>query len=187
MAGLRDSAFPACDECADNPAFLAENSGLITSFSGPSGAPAQYGQVSNLGIGTGSNVEAAKAFVEYFLSTGYLDWLGKGPEGSLPMRTGTADNPTEFIDGWKTLETGVDQRALLSSFYSEETINAVVAGADSFSRWGFAQNQGQLVSAIYASLPVPGAVAAILDGASVESAAAEMVSIAEEEFELVNG
>ena len=103
------------------------------------------------------------------------------------MRLGTADNPTEYIDGWKTLETGVDQKAQLSPFYSEETINDVVAGADSFSRWGFAQNQGQLVSAIYSSLPLPRAVAAILDGASVDSAAAEMVATAQEEFELVNG
>jgi multiple sugar transport system substrate-binding protein len=187
MAGLRDSAFPACDECADNTAFLAEASGLIPSFSGPSGSPAQYGQVSNLGIGANSNIEAAKMFVEYFLSTGYLDWLSTSPEGKLPMRLGTADNPTEYIDGWKELETGVDRRAKLSDFYSVEVIDTLVQGADNFRRWGFAQDQGELVTAVYSSLPVPAAVAAILDGASVAGAADEMQSLAQEEFELVNG
>ena len=29
MAGLRDDTKPSCDECKDNPAFLAENSGLV--------------------------------------------------------------------------------------------------------------------------------------------------------------
>jgi len=187
MAGLRDSAFPACEECADNSAFLAEASGIIPSFSGPSGSASQYGQVSNLGIGANSNTEAAKMFVEYFLSTGYLDWLSTSPEGKLPMRLGNADNPTEYIDGWKELETGVDRRAKLSDFYSVEVIDTLVQGADSFSRWGFAQNQGELVTAIYSSLPVPGAVGAILDGASVAGAAEEMQSIAQEEFELING
>lgn len=187
MAGLRDSAFPACEECADNPSFLAEASGIIPSFSGPSGAPAQYGQVSNMGIGSGSNVAAAQQFIEYFLTEGYLDWLSTSPEGKLPMRLGTADNPTQFVDGWKELETGVDRRAKLSDFYPSDVIDALVAGADSFDRWGFRVGQGELVTAIYSSLPVPGAVSAILDGASVESAAAEMQAIAQEEFDLVNG
>jgi len=186
MAGLRDSAFPACEECEADSAYLAKNSGLITSFAGPSGAPAQYGQVSNMGIGTGSNTEAAKKFVEYFLSTGYISWLSASPEGKLPMRLGNAANPTEYIDGWAQLETGVDAKAKLSDFYSVETINELAAGTDSFSRWGFAQNQGGLVTAIYSSLPLPAAVAAILDGASVSDAAAEMVATAQEEFDLVN-
>ena len=81
----------------------------------------------------------------------------------------------------------MDRKAKLSDFYSVEVIEALVAGADSFDRWGFAQGQGELVTAVYSSLPVPGAVAAILDGASVESAAAEMQAGAQEEFELVNG
>jgi len=186
MAGLRDSAFPACDECADNPSFLAENSGLVPSFSGPSGSAAQYGQVSNLGIGAGSNTDAAKLFVEYFLSEGYLEWLSTSPEGKLPMRLGNADNPNEYIEGWTQLETGVDRQAQLSEYYSADLIQELVEGADSFNRWGFPQGQGELVTAIYSSLPVPAAVAAVLDGASVESAVADMQAGAQEEFDLVN-
>ena len=53
MAGLRDNALPNCPECADDTAFLAKNSGFVPSFVGPSGtAPAQYGQVSLMGIST---------------------------------------------------------------------------------------------------------------------------------------
>lgn len=147
MAGLRDSAFPSCPECADNPAFLAENSGIVTAFSGPSGAPAQYGQVSSFGIGTGADAEAAQAFIEFWLSDGYLDWLAVSPEGKLPLRRGTADNPTEYLDGWKQLETGVDRKATLTDFYGEEIIDTLIAGTDGFNRWGFPQNQGELVAA----------------------------------------
>jgi multiple sugar transport system substrate-binding protein len=71
------------------------------------------------------------------------------------MRRGTAENPTQFLDGWKELETGVDQRATLGSIYSEEVINTLIEGASSFDRWGFPQGQGPLVTAIYESLTVP--------------------------------
>ena len=37
LAGLRDDALPTCEECADDPGWLAENSGIVTSISGPSG------------------------------------------------------------------------------------------------------------------------------------------------------
>ncbi len=185
MAGLREAAFPSCAECADNVAFLAENSGIVTAFSGPSGAPAQYGQVSSFGIGTGADVEAAQAFIEFWLSDGYLDWLAVSPEGKLPLRRGTPDNPTEFLDQWKTLETGVDRRATLSDFYGEEIIDTLVAGADGFNRWGFPQNQGQLVGAIYQTLPVPEQLSEALAGKSGEDAASDMQARAEEELELL--
>ena len=38
MAGLRNDALPTCPECKKNPAFLAENSGVVTSIQGPSGS-----------------------------------------------------------------------------------------------------------------------------------------------------
>ena len=186
MAGLRDSAFPACPECADDPAYLAKNSGLVPNFAGPMGAPAQYGQVSYMGIGTGSNTEAAKQFLEFWFNEGYLDWLSTSVEGKIPMRRGTPDEPTKFIDGWKNLETGVDRKAKLSEFYSDEVINTLIEGSASFDRWGFPQGQGQLVTAIYSSLPVPQAIRAVLDGSlTVEEAVAEMQAAAEEELALI--
>lgn len=182
MAGLRDNAFPACPECADNPAYLAENSGIMPAFSGPDASePAQYGQVSYLGITTDADVEAAKTFVEFWFNDGYLDWLGLSAEGKFPMRAGTAENPTQFIDGWKQLETGVDRRAALGEFYGEETIQAISDGAASFQRWGFTQGKGTLVTALYESLAVPQALRDVIDGnITAEEAAAEIQATAEE-------
>jgi len=186
MAGLRDAAFPACAECAADPAYLAKNTGIIPAFSGPSGEPAQYGQVSYMGIGTGSKTDLAKMFLEFWFTEGYLDWLSTSVEGKFPMRRGTADNPTAFVDGWKALETGVDRKAALSEFYSTEVIDLLIAGSASFDRWGFAQGQGQLVSAVYGSLPVPQAIASILEGTmTLDEAMAEILARVQEEKDLL--
>ncbi len=176
MAGLRDAALPNCPECDENPAYLAENSGIVPAFTGPSGMePAQYGQVSNLGITTGADTEAAIQFVEYWLSEGYLDWLAVAPEGKFPMRRGTADNPIAYIEGWSMLETGVDRRAPLGDFYSPEVLQILIEGATGFDRWGFAEGQGALVSGIYTELPVPVNLRDVIDGRmSGEEAAAEI-------------
>ena len=163
MAGLRNDAFPSCPECADDPAFLAKNSGIVPSFSGPSGEGAQYGQISYMGITTNAEVEAAQQFLEFWLNDGYLDWLSVSVEGKFPMRRGTTENPAQFIDGWKELETGVDARATLGSIYSEEVINTLIEGASSFDRWGFPQGQGPLVTAIYEALTVPRLMRDVLD------------------------
>ena len=160
MAGLRDSAFPACDECGDNPSYLAENSGIVTSFAGPDGAPAQYGQISYMGIGTGANVPAAQAFVEFWLSDGYLDWLGTSVEGKFPMRRGTAGNATEYVDAWQTLPTGIDRKAPLSDFYSAETIASIAAGADNAARWDIGVASGVL----YTELQFPALIAELIAG-----------------------
>ncbi len=182
MAGLRDNAFPACPECADDPAFLAANSGIVPTFIGPSGSePAQYGQVSYIGITSTADVEAAQRFAEFWFNEGYLDMLSLSVEGKFPMRQGTAENPTEFIDGWKTLETGVDRRAALSEFYAAETIEGLIAGAADFQRWGFTQGQGALVAALYESLAVPQALRDVADGSlTPEEAAAEIQAAAED-------
>jgi len=186
MAGLRDAALPTCDECAADIAYLAKNSGFVPSFSGPSGSPAQYGQISNMGIGAGTNIESAQAFIEYWLSDGYLQWLTTSVEGKFPMRRGTAANPTEYIDGWRTLETGVDRKALLSEFYGDELLTTLVQGLDNFNRWGFPQGQGELVAAVYSSLPTVKELRNVLDGSKTAAeAAAEIQALVEEEQELL--
>ncbi|MDJ0961928.1 MAG: extracellular solute-binding protein [Acidimicrobiia bacterium] len=182
MAGLRDSAFPSCAECTADPAFLAKNSDFVPSFAGPSGAPAQYGQVSLMGITTGADTGNAQAFVKYWLSEGYLDWLSTSPEGKFPLRKGNADNATAYVEGWQSLSTGVDRQAQLTDFYPEDIISALVAGTDGFSRWGFTQGAGELVAAVYTSLPVPRVIRDVLDGAlDAAGAAAEAQAAAEEE------
>ncbi|MCC6614162.1 MAG: extracellular solute-binding protein [Anaerolineae bacterium] len=175
MAGLRDAALPNCPECADDPAFLARNSGFVPAFVGPSGGePVQYGQVSLMGISTSAPPEAQE-FVKFWLSDGYLDWLAVAPEGKFPMRRGTPDNPTEFVEGWSTLPAGVDRKAPLGDFYSQEVINTIAEGATGFARWGLAQGQGQLVGGVYQELVVPIAIADMISGGlSAEDAAADI-------------
>lgn len=175
MAGLRDAALPNCPECADDIAFLARNSGFVPAFVGPSGTePAQYGQVSMMGISTSAPPEALE-FVKFWLTEGYMDWLAVAPEGKFPMLRGNADNPTANIEGWSLLPAGVDRKAPLGDYYSQDVINGIAEGATGFARWGFAEGQGLLVSAIYQDLTVPRAIADILSGAlTPEEAAAEI-------------
>lgn len=181
MAGLRDAALPTCPECIDDISFLANNSGFVPAFSGPSGAPAQFGQVSFMGIGMTEKTDAAKQFVEFWLSEGYIDWLSVAPEGKFPMRQGTLEEPAKFIDGWRALETGVDRRAPLADFYSSEVIANLIEGSTNFARWGFVQGEGELVGAVYTTLIIPKAIDDVLDGVSPADAAAEMQLAAEEE------
>jgi multiple sugar transport system substrate-binding protein len=176
MCGLRDDAFPTCPECKDDPAYLAKNSGFVPTFVGPDGnQPAQYGQFSNMGITTTADKEAAKAFLEFWFNDGYLDWLGVAPEGKLPMRTGTSDEPNKFIDGWKLLETGVDRKKPLGECYGDQVINTIIEGVAGMDRWGFKQGQGALVQAVYQALPVPTILNDVLNGSiTPEEAAQEM-------------
>lgn len=186
LAGLREDALPTCPECQDDPQFLAENTGIVPAFAGPSGSEAQYGQISSFGIGAGSDTAAAQQFLEWFFDNGYLDWLALSAEGKLPLRSGTADDPEAFTTGWRELETGVDERATLSSIYPAETIDTLLAGTQEFDRWGFAQGQGELVSAMYSTLPVPDAIAGVLSGETdVASAVSSVQAAAEEEASLL--
>ena len=186
MAGLRYAALPTCAQCADNIAYLAENSAFVPALSGPSGAPAQYGQVSYLGIGVTDNTEASKRFVEFWLSEGYLDWLSTSPEGRFPMRRGTQEDPTAFVEGWWELTTGVDEQAPLSDFYAEEVMNELIEGSNNFARWGFIEGQGDLVSAVYATLIVPRTLDQVLAGSlTAEEGALQMQELAENEQALL--
>ncbi len=181
MAGLRDSAMPNCPECKNDPAYLAKHSGIVPAFSGPMDGPAQYGQVSYMGITTNAKTDAAKKFVTFWLNEGYLDWLSVAPEGKFPMRRGTPDDPEKFIKGWSQLEVGVDRKAPLSKFYSQDVLNAIIQGANNFDRWGFAQGQGELIGAIYSELVFPQAIADVIEGnMTAEEAVKDLQSQIEE-------
>ncbi len=182
MAGLRDNALPNCPECTEDPGFLARVSGIVPAFSGPSGAEAaQYGQISMMGVGVGAD-PAAIDFVKFWLSEGYVDWLAVAPEGKFPMRRGTPDNPTEYLDGWSDLPIGVDRKAPISDFYNEEVINLLVQGATQFQRWGLAENQGLLVGGLYQELVVPRMIADIINGSLTPEEAAEEIQLEAEDI-----
>jgi multiple sugar transport system substrate-binding protein len=165
MAGLRNDALPTCPECEENPAFLAENSGVVSAISGPDGeGGAQFGEVVSWATLVDAQTDAATQFVSYMMEDGYEDWIGFSPEGKVPTRQGTADEPTTFIDAWATLPAGVDTKAPLSDFYSEDVLSALQGAPDTISPWGIPQGQGALVGASIGELPVPQAISAMTGG-----------------------
>jgi multiple sugar transport system substrate-binding protein len=171
MAGLREDALPTCPECEENPAFLAENSGLVGAISGGGAEPAQYGQISHFGIGPDADVESASQFISYLLTDGYLDWLGISPEGKFPMRP-------EYVEQWRDLEAGVDSKAPLSDFYGDDVVDRLEQGISSFQRWGIgeAEGGGETVATLYETLVVPQTLNEVLQGGLDPQAAAEQIA-----------
>ena len=174
MAGLREDALPSCPECAADPAFLAKNSGVVTAISGPDGdEPAQFGEVVSWAVTAGAQADAAQQFITYMMGDGYEDWLAIAPEGKVPTRKGTADAPTAFLDAWGSLPAGVDTKAPLSDFYSEEVLEVLRTSPDTVQPWGITQGQGSLVGATLGELPVPQAISAMIGGELTPQEAAE--------------
>lgn len=186
MAGLRDDALPTCPECEDNPAFLAENSGVVTSIQGPSGdAPATFGEVTSWTIAADSATEPAKEFVDYMMNDGYEPWLAIAPEGKVPVRAGDSPDATNFTDAWASMEVGVDTKAPLSDFYGQDVIDTLTLGTDSLSRWAIPQGQGDLLGAIQGEQPVANAVNQVAGGTDPEEAASQAADAIREAAESV--
>jgi len=173
LAGLRKDALPTCDKCKGDPEWLAKNSGLVTTLQGPSGsAPAAFGEIVSWAVLNDASPKT-KDMVTYMMSDGYLDWLKIAPEGKVPTRLGTAENPKEYSDAWTKMEAGVDKKALLSDIYSPETLQAVAASPGSFDRWGIPQGQGALAAAVGGQFVVPQALAKMINSGSTAAEAAE--------------
>lgn len=148
LAGLRDSAPPTIN---DDPASreLASKTGIVTTLRGPSNPDgAAWGDIRYFGITNDADTEAAMQFVEFSMDEGYLATLSIAPEGKFPIRRGTADNPSAFVEGWSKLPVGVDRKAPLTDLYDLETIKTIVAGLDTASRWGVKEGQLSLASKI---------------------------------------
>jgi multiple sugar transport system substrate-binding protein len=173
MAGLREDAKPSCAQCVADPAFLAQNTGVVTSIAGPDAdAPAQFGEITSWTITEGADAEASQSFIEYMMGDGYEPWIAIAPEGKVPVRTGTPDEPTKYSDLWATLPAGVDTKAPLSDFYAPEVLEAVAAGPQDLARWGITQGQGSLLGALQGELPVSIAVSDVAQGGDPAEAAA---------------
>ena len=174
MAGLRKDALPTCPQCKSDPAFLAKNSGVVTSIEGPSGSgPATFGEVTSWTIPSGSDTASAKKFVNYMMTTGYLPWIKIAPEGKIPVRTGDKPGSTIYSDAWSKMKVGVDTKAPLSKYYSPAVINALTSGANNLSRWAIPQGQGDLLGAIQGEQPVANAVNEVSNGTNGAQAAAK--------------
>src|SRR4051812_25447914 len=177
MAGLRADALPTCPEGAADPAFLAKNSGVVTAIAGPDGDKgAQCGEVVSWAVTADAQADAATQFVTYMMEDGYEQWIGFSPEGKVPTRKGTADEPTRYIDAWSTLPAGVDTKAPLADFYPAEVLDALRNSPDTTSPWGIPQGQGALVGASLGELPVPQAIAAMTSGDIAPKAAAQQAA-----------
>jgi multiple sugar transport system substrate-binding protein len=173
LAGLSHDARPSCPQCQRDPTFLATNSGIVTAIKGPDGTqPSQFGELTCFAITKGANKDAAK-LVEFLMNDGYLDWLALAPEGKVPVRTGTSDQPNKFTDAWTHLQTGVENREPLSQLYPPGVLKVLATSTDTMNRWGFPQGQGRLVGAQLATLPIPKALDAALNGGLSPATAAE--------------
>ena len=164
LAGLRDSAPPTIN---DDPTSrdLAAATGIVTNFAGPSNPDgAAWGDIRYFGITSDAQTDAAMEFVEYSMGEGYGATLSIAPEGKFPVRRGTAENPTEFSDLWATLDVGVDRRAPLGELYDAAMIDEIVGGLDVAQRWGVAEGQLALASAIINSQVINRVVREYLDG-----------------------
>ena len=157
MAGLRDDTKPSCKECKDDIAYLAKNSGLVGPLTGAAGTPSQFGSVSTVNISVDAPTEDAQKLAEFMLSDGYVRWLGLSPQGKYPVRAGDSTDPKKFQTAWAGLESGVDSKAPLTEFYSEESVASLADGVANFQRWGFAQGQGALVGALRGEQPIASA------------------------------
>lgn len=166
MAGLRQDALPSCAECRSDKEWLAENTGVVTALKGPDGsAPAQYGEIVSWAVTRDANKEAAAKFVAFVMNEGYEKWIGMAPEGKFPTRKG-------FEDKWNKLPAGVDSKKPLADIYPPEILDALRKSPDTFARWGIPQGQGKLVGVTMGELPVPKALAGVVDGSLTAQAAA---------------
>jgi multiple sugar transport system substrate-binding protein len=181
MAGLRDDAVPTCPQCKADPAYLARHSGLVGPLAGPSGVPAQFGNVSTWGIVAGGNVEGAQRFVSYMMTDGYVPWLAISPQGKYPVRFGDRSAPERYVEAWAGLESGVDRKAPLSEYYSPASIASLGDGARNFRRWGFEQGGAALAGALHGPEPIAHALAsAIADGGNAAQVAQQAQAAVEQ-------
>lgn len=174
LAGMDPNNPVTCPECADNPRFLAENSGFITELNQEN--PAQYGTVLNYGVPTGANAEAAGQFIEFLLSDGYVENLGMATEGRIPVRAGNADDDQLYITEWGQLPFGLDpdSNESIADIYGDETVDALRDGVAAVQRWGFGTPDAAVAGAAFAQGVIAGQLEQLYAGSSAEDVAASI-------------
>jgi multiple sugar transport system substrate-binding protein len=175
LGGLRDSA-PVT--ITDDPTSkeLAQKTGIVTNFSGPSNPDgAAWGDIRYFGITSDADTDTAKDFVKFSMDKGYMQTLSIAPEGKFPVRSGTAEAPNKFTEAWAKLPVGVDRKAPLSDIYAPEIIANIVGGLKVAKRWGVEEGQLSLASKIVNSQAINRSVRKFIDGeVDVKAAIAEM-------------
>jgi multiple sugar transport system substrate-binding protein len=164
LAGL-DAEFPlTCGECA-NTSYLVENSGFLTQFQGTGdfATTSSFGTLTNLGITTVADQQAAAVFADYWFNDGYLKWLSVNPERKVPVRLGETAGSTTFLDEWKALPLRQGQPNL-TTIYGETLTNQLIEGLTTTNRWAFQEGQGQLATALYKDLTISRLLQEMLSG-----------------------
>jgi multiple sugar transport system substrate-binding protein len=174
LSGLRQDQPVVPDLAKGKRGFLAQNTGFVTLIAGPNGR-AQYGQISYLGITRDADRQTAREWVGFLLNEGYPKWLGMAAEGKLPIRKGTVEAPSQFVDSWRELQFGVTTRARISEFYGPEVVKSIIAGVEGFDRWGFTAGRGGLMTKIYGTKIIPKILKRFLDGEMSAEQAARMM------------
>ena len=164
LAGLRDSAPPTIN---DDPTSteLAQKTDVVTTFSGPSNPDgAAWADIRYLGVTADANIDVAADFIKFSMDEGYMSTLSMAPEGKFPVRRGTAEQPTKFVDEWATLPVGVDRKAPLADLYPEATVDKIVTGLETANRWGVKEGQLALASKMINSQIINQVVRQYIDG-----------------------
>ena len=177
LAGLRDAAPPTINEDPTSRE-LADKTGFVTSFGGPSNAEGSaWADARYFGITNDANTDIAKEFTEFVLSEGYGDMLSMAPEGKFPIRKGDGEDATKFEALWATLPVGVDRKAPLAEIYPQEVIDDIVAGLEVGDRWGAKNGQLETASKMVNSRVMAQVVRKFIDGEiDAEAAADEIIA-----------
>lgn len=177
LAGLRDEV-PVTFE-TEGGQTLAERTGVVSQVSGPSNpGGAGWADMRYYGITADADLDAAKQFVEFSMTEGYVDTLSIAPEGTFPLRHGSEPGSREFVDAWSQLDVGVSSRAPLAEVFEQSVIEDIVAGLEGADRWGYTQGQGALVSSLYGTRVVSELVREFIDG---ERSAEETAQLMQQE------
>ena len=133
MAGLRNDATADLPGVRRRPGVPRQEHrrGHRPSRAPTATSPAVFGEITSWVVTAESATDPAKEFVEYMFGDGYVPWIAIAPEGKVPVRLGTADNPTDYSDQWAApRRSGVDTKAPLSDFYSPDVLEALASRPD---------------------------------------------------------
>lgn len=163
LAGLNAAHRPTCPECLADPDFLATNTGIITNIRGQGETAAVYGVLTNLGITMGADTATAVTFADFWFNEGYETWLAVEPERKVPMRLGTAAEPTRFIETWGTQPLAGSDRSLADIFGSD-VVAQLRDGLAGSPRWAFRQGWGGLITTLAEDLTISIVLQEMLSG-----------------------
>jgi multiple sugar transport system substrate-binding protein len=178
LAGLDEATPATCPECAETPTFLADNTEFVTVLDEED--PAQYGAILGYGIPTGANTEAAQQYIEYVLGAGYVDTLAVATEGRIPLRNGTADNPTEFIEAWGGLGIGPAHERTTVEIYGDEFVDQMAEGINAVSLWGMGTPDATLAGLVFSQGVLSGQIEQLYNGVPAADVTAAMKAAVEE-------